>query len=118
MTTRTLSDDIYLLAGLLGETLRTQAGDAAFDREERARALAKAFRAGDASAGDALAELVDDLDGGEAASLVRAFTLYFQLINLAEDSERMRRIRRREASEPGWRRGSIGEAVAMLAASG
>jgi phosphoenolpyruvate carboxylase len=117
MTTgRTLSDDIYLLAGLLGETLRAQAGEAAFDREERARALAKAFRAGERGAGEALAALVGELDAGDADSLVRAFTLYFQLINLAEDSERIRRIRRREANDPGWRRGSIGEAIARLAA--
>ncbi|HEX5497971.1 MAG TPA: hypothetical protein VFX03_02050, partial [Thermomicrobiales bacterium] len=68
-TARTLSDDIYLLAGILGETLRTQAGDAAFDREERARTLAKAFRAGEAGAGDALAELVADLDADDADSL-------------------------------------------------
>ncbi|HEU5430725.1 MAG TPA: phosphoenolpyruvate carboxylase, partial [Thermomicrobiales bacterium] len=117
-TARTLSDDIYLLAGLLGETLRAQASEAAFEREERARALAKAFRAGEAGAGEALADLVGGLDPGEADSLVRAFTLYFQLINLAEDSERIRRIRRREASEPGWRRGSLGEAIARLAAAG
>ncbi|HEU0116512.1 MAG TPA: phosphoenolpyruvate carboxylase, partial [Thermomicrobiales bacterium] len=117
-TARALSDDIYLLAGLLGETLRAQAGEAAFDREERARALAKAFRAGEAGAGDALAALVDGLDAGDADALVRAFTLYFQLINLAEDSERIRRIRRREASEPGWRRGSIGEAASLVATAG
>lgn len=47
--------------------------------------------------------------------LIRAFTSYFQLINLCEDSERVRRIRRNEAaSDPNPRRGSIREAIRML----
>src|SRR3712207_7975518 len=49
--------------------------------------------------------LADD----EAETLVRAFTNYFQLINLAEDSERIRRIRNRELAEGGPRRGSLME---------
>ncbi|MFT4040972.1 MAG: phosphoenolpyruvate carboxylase, partial [Thermomicrobiales bacterium] len=53
--------------------------------------------------------------GDEAESLVRSFTNYFQLINLAEDSERIRRIRAREMRVPGPRRGSVREAVGLLA---
>ncbi|MEA2530253.1 MAG: phosphoenolpyruvate carboxylase, partial [Thermomicrobiales bacterium] len=55
---RTLSDDIYLLGGLLGQVIRTQAGETAFQLEEEVRALGKAFRGGDRGAGDRLEALV------------------------------------------------------------
>ncbi|MGN6484343.1 MAG: phosphoenolpyruvate carboxylase, partial [Thermomicrobiales bacterium] len=51
--------------------------------------------------------------------LIRAFTNYFQLINLSEDNERIRRVRQREHREPDQpRRGSIREAVLVLAERG
>jgi phosphoenolpyruvate carboxylase len=114
-----LSDDIYLLGNLLGEVIRTQAGPAAFDLEEEVRALGKSFRGGDADAGDRLATLMSGISLDQANVLIRAFTNYFQLINLSEDNERIRRIRRREADNPNApRRGSIREAVAILARQG
>jgi phosphoenolpyruvate carboxylase len=112
---RTLSDDVYLLAGLLGEVLQSSSGDRAFALTEKARANAKALRSGDPAAGNALDALVQNLSGDEAESLVRSFTNYFQLINLAEDSERIRRIRARELRVPGPRRGSVREAIGLLA---
>jgi phosphoenolpyruvate carboxylase len=112
---RTLSDDIYLLGDLLGEVIRTQAGDAAFDLEEEVRALGKAFRGGDTAAGNRLEALVAGCSIEEASVLIRAFTNYFQLINLSEDNERIRRIRRREAEHPDHpRRGSVREAIGIL----
>ncbi|HKG25478.1 MAG TPA: phosphoenolpyruvate carboxylase, partial [Thermomicrobiales bacterium] len=112
---RTLSDDVYLLGDLLGEVIRTQAGTAAFDLEEEVRALGKAFRGGDRAAGDRLEALVAGCSIDEAGVLVRAFTNYFQLINLSEDNERVRRIRRREAEvHPAPRRGSVREAIGIL----
>ncbi len=114
-TERTISDDIYLLGGILGEVIRTQAGEDAFALEEEVRALGKAYRAGDASAGIQLSALVSSCSIEQASVLIRAFTNYFQLINLAEDNERVRRIRRREAERaPAPRRGSIREAIMML----
>jgi phosphoenolpyruvate carboxylase len=112
---RAISDDIYLLGDLLGEVIRSQAGDDAFDLEEDVRAMAKAHRAGDSSAGDRLAATISEISIDEANLLIRAFTSYFQLINLSEDNERIRRIRRREiANYPTPRRGSILEAMTML----
>ncbi|MCA9878936.1 MAG: phosphoenolpyruvate carboxylase [Thermomicrobiales bacterium] len=116
--TRTLSDDVYLLAGLLGEVLQSSSGDRAFALTEEARANAKALRGGDLAAGQALDAFVQNLSGDEAESLVRSFTNYFQLINLAEDSERIRRIRTREMRVPGPRRGSVREAIGLLAERG
>ncbi|MCC6790249.1 MAG: phosphoenolpyruvate carboxylase, partial [Thermomicrobiales bacterium] len=112
---RTLSKDIYLLGGLLGDAIIAQAGEDAFALEEEVRALGKAFRAGRKDAGEELAALVAGLGPDDASLLIRAFTSYFQLINLCEDSERVRRIRRREAEHsPAPRRGSIAESIQIL----
>src|SRR5688572_2652618 len=118
LSRRTLSDDVHLLAGLLGEVLRESGGERAFEQTETARALAKNLRGGDAQAGVELDALVRELADDDAETLVRAFTNYFQLINLAEDSERIRRIRNREVAEGGPRRGSLDEAIGLLAARG
>ncbi|HEV2068099.1 MAG TPA: phosphoenolpyruvate carboxylase, partial [Thermomicrobiales bacterium] len=116
---RSISDDIYLLGDVLGQVIRSQAGEDAFQLEERARAFGKSHRDGDVAAGDALAALVAGQSDQELRTLIRAFTNYFQLVNLAEDNERIRRIRRREASmHPAPRRGSVREAIGMLARQG
>ncbi|MFN8592484.1 MAG: phosphoenolpyruvate carboxylase [Thermomicrobiales bacterium] len=115
---RTISDDVYFLAGALGEILRRTSGERAFAQTEQARALAKDLRAGNLEAGFALDAMVRALPDDESETLVRAFTNYFQLINLAEDSERIRRIRARETSGGGPRRGSIREAISLIAARG
>lgn len=112
---RTISDDIYFLGDLLGEVITAQAGSEAFELEEAVRALAKAHRAGDSEAGTELSALISGLSIDEAVLLIRAFTSYFQLINLSEDNERIRRIRKREADTfPAARRGSIREAIELL----
>ena len=119
MQQRTISDDIYLLGDLLGEVIRTQAGESAFALEEEVRGLAKSHRQGDPGSGDALKELIAGLSDEDASLLIRAFTSYFNLINLSEDNERIRRIRRRElATYPQARRGSIREAIRMLRDAG
>ncbi len=119
MQQRTISDDIYLLGDLLGDVIRAQAGEEAFSLEEEVRALAKSHRQGDPVAGEALKSLVAGLTEEDASLLIRAFTSYFNLINLSEDNERIRRIRRRElATYPQARRGSIREAIRMLRDAG
>ncbi|CAN5751232.1 phosphoenolpyruvate carboxylase [soil metagenome] len=116
---RSLSDDVYLLAGLLGDVIQSLAGPDAFKLEENVRALAKELRAGDSEAGTRLESLIHDADTADLRILIRAFTNYFQLINLSEDNERIRRIQRREHAEPDLpRRGSIREAVIGLARRG
>jgi len=118
-TDRSLSDDVYLLAGLLGEVIQSLAGEDAFALEEEVRALAKQLRTGDTGAGPALEAMVHEADTADLRILIRAFTNYFQLINLSEDNERIRRLRIREHADPDQpRRGSIREAVAILARRG
>ena len=114
-STRTLSDDIYLLGDLLGDVIQSQAGANAFALEEEVRALGKDFRTGDQSAALRLAGVAHGVTTGEAEMLIRAFTNYFQLVNLCEDNERVRRLRRRERENaPAPRRGSIHEAIMIL----
>ena len=116
---RSLSDDIFLLGDILGEIIRQSDGDEGFELEEQARRLAKAFRGGDDSAGEALDTLVTGASVSEAQLLIRSFTKYFQLVNLAEDNDRVRLIRRaEEAAYPGPRPGSIREAIQTLADRG
>ena len=113
-----LSDDIHLLGDLLGATLVEEVGPALLDLVEELRALAKAYRAGDAGSGERLVARVRSLSLSEVRGVVRAFASYFQLVNLAEEEERVRVLRRRErdAHERGVPMDeSIEAAVAALA---
>jgi phosphoenolpyruvate carboxylase len=91
-----LSEDIHRLGDLLGQTLVEQEGRALFDLVEDLRALAKAHRAGDESAGDRLLRRIEGLPLAESRGVVKAFASYFKLVNLAEERERVRVLRRRE----------------------
>ena len=116
---RSLSDDIFLLGGILGEIIRHCDGPEGFELEEQARRLAKAFRGGDESAGEALDVLVSGASVSEAQLLIRSFTKYFQLVNLAEDNDGVRLLRRaEEAAYPRPRPGSIRDAIQTLADRG
>src|SRR6202012_518587 len=73
-------------------------------------------------AADGLSALIAGLDPARTEVLVRALTRWFQLINLAEDSERVRRLADRDArgaEVPGYaREGSVREAIAAMADAG
>ena len=99
-----LGEQIHLLGDLLGETIIEQEGCDVFDLVEMIRALAKAGRAGDdASRPATAAGLIDALPIEQARSVVKAFATYFQLVNLAEEEERVRVLRdsARHADAPG-----------------
>ena len=86
-----ISANIRMLGDLLGETIVYQEGEAAFELEEDIRSLAKQWRNGDASAQDRLAEVMPKLIGNLdlSESTLKAFLTYFQLINLAEERQRV-----------------------------
>ncbi|HLU36261.1 MAG TPA: phosphoenolpyruvate carboxylase [Thermomicrobiales bacterium] len=116
---RTFSDDLYLMAGILGDVIRSIGGEHAFEMEEDVRAAAKDLRRGVPGAGERLDALIESANTDELRMLIRAFTNYFQLNNLAEDNERIRRVRRRELHNPDApRRGSMHEAIAGIARRG
>jgi phosphoenolpyruvate carboxylase len=110
-----LAEDVGLLGDLLGETIEEASGSSVLALEERAHSLAESFRAGRSGAGEELAALAADMSLVDAEALIRAFTKYFQLVNLAEDNDRIRRLRAEEAKRaPGPRPGSLREAVHTL----
>lgn len=90
-----LREDIRHLGHVLGQVLREQAGDAVYDLEETLRQGFKQLRAQpeDVELQSRLEGLIQDLDVNTAARVLRAFTLYFQLANLAEEHHRVRRVR-------------------------
>ncbi|MFQ5525352.1 MAG: phosphoenolpyruvate carboxylase [Thermoanaerobaculia bacterium] len=117
-----LREDVDFLGRALGTVLRELEGEGFFELVERVRGLTKALRARpDAEHLRAeLAELWGGLELSQAEGLVRAFTVYFQLINLAEEIHRVRvnRVREREASEGAPKPESIAAAIKHLADQG
>jgi phosphoenolpyruvate carboxylase len=91
-----LSDQIHLLGDLLGHTIIEQEGEPLFELVEEVRGLAKSHRAGDEVAGERLLRRVESLPLAESRGVVKAFATYFKLVNLAEEQERVRVLRRRE----------------------
>ena len=84
-----LRRDIRLLGTLLGETLVRHHGQGLLDLVERIRALSKATRdASSASTADDLDKELSALDLPTATLLVRAFSTYFHLANIAEQVHR------------------------------
>jgi phosphoenolpyruvate carboxylase len=114
-----LSGTIHLLGETLGEVLRTEESDALFETEERIRGLAKARRGGDTAAAIDLAAEVKALTADAARVIASAFAVYFDLVNLAEETHRIRALRERErVRHPAPISESIGDAVARLKARG
>ncbi len=110
-----LSATIRYLGELLGQAISEQESPALFDTEERIRALAKARRAGDDAAAAQLAEQVAALAIDQARAVASAFTLYFDLANLAEEAQRVDALRERErAQHPAPIGESIAEAIGTL----
>jgi len=115
-----LRRDVHFLGALLGRVLTEQEGRAAFDTVERIRRRAIASRRR-AKAGDeaALLRLLEELDLPTAITVIRAFSIYFQLVNIAEENHRLRRKRHYE-SLPGFhpQRGSIEDVLHRLRQAG
>jgi phosphoenolpyruvate carboxylase len=107
-----LSADIHLLGDLLGEVIVDQEGEAFFELEERIRALAKGRRSGEEAAAYQLDSLVAASDVEQAQLLTKAFAIFFQLVNIAEETQRTRMLRSRERASKGHLHESISEAIA------
>ena len=89
-----LKEDIRLLGRLLGDVLRDQEGEAVFDVVETIRQTAVRFRReDDQEAGTELKTLLAKLSREETNSVVRAFSYFSHLANIAEDQHHVRRRR-------------------------
>src|SRR4051812_49826039 len=89
-----LKEDIRLLGRLLGDVLREQEGDAVFDVVETIRQSAVRFRReDDNAAAQTLDKKLRSLSPQQTVSVVRAFSYFSHLANIAEDRHRNRRHR-------------------------
>jgi phosphoenolpyruvate carboxylase len=109
-----LRRDVSALGHMLGDTLVEQEGVELFELEETIRALAKERRihGRQSAASAAIRAKIASLDVSTAERVARAFTHYFQLVNLAEQHHRARRRRdyaRSGRPQPGSLAAEIGE---------
>ncbi len=111
---RPLVEDIRLLGRILGDVIREQEGVAAYELIEQVRKLSVTFRRdADTEADKSLKKLLKGLSGDQTVSVIRAFTYFSHLANLAEDRHH---IRRRAVHERAGdtQEGSIDVALARL----
>ena len=111
---RPLLEDIRLLGRILGDVIREHDGVQAFELVEQVRRLSVAFRRdADQEADKALKKLLKSLSGEQTVSVIRAFTYFSHLANLAEDRHHIRRraIHERQGDT---QEGSIDVALARL----
>ncbi|MCJ7710575.1 MAG: phosphoenolpyruvate carboxylase, partial [Chloroflexi bacterium] len=120
-----VAHEVRLLGALLGQVIAEQGGPELFALVERIRRRTITLRRGGSGAfpepdleREHLTSEIAALDLGRAAEVVKAFTLYFQLVNLAEERDRIRILRTHARRADGDAiDGSIGEAVGLLAAT-
>lgn len=115
---RPLVDDIRLLGRILGDVIREQEGQAAYELVEQVRQLAVAYRLKrDARAGRGLDRLLTGLSGDRTVSVIRAFSYFSHLANIAEDRHRLRLDAARDR-EGRLQEGSLAMAFERLARRG
>jgi phosphoenolpyruvate carboxylase len=93
-----LRSEVRLFGAALGQVLRESIGADLFDDVERLRRAVIDARNGEGPA-EAPAAIVAELDEARAEQVAKAFTVYFQLVNLAEERQRVRALRGRSASD-------------------
>jgi phosphoenolpyruvate carboxylase len=110
-----LKEDIRLLGRLLGDVLRDQEGDAVFEVVETIRQTAVRFRReSDPQAGADLDKLLKKLTRDQTNSVVRAFSYFSHLANIAEDQHHNRRRRAHLLAGSAAQPGSVAHALSKL----
>jgi phosphoenolpyruvate carboxylase len=114
-----LREDVHALGALVGEILLEQGGPGLLQLVEEDRVAAIRRRDGDAEAGAELMARVRGRPPHQARDLVRAFSSWFQVVNLAERVHRMRRrreyfLKESKRAQPG----GVEDAFASLKAEG
>ena len=114
-----LREDIRLLGRLLGDTVREQEGADTFELIERIRRSSIAFRRdNDTAARAELEGILDRLTRKETMIVVRAFSYFSHLANIAEDLHRIRRSRAHQISGSTPREGTLPHALDRLHKAG
>lgn len=110
-----LRREIDHLGRLVGNVIRQFAGDDQFELVEEVRRGARRFCEGIEGAGDELDRVLATLSEHQLRSVVRAFTTFLELANLAEDRQRVRALRSRDrAKETLGRKESVAAAISEL----
>jgi phosphoenolpyruvate carboxylase len=114
-----LKEDIRLLGRLLGDVLREKEGQAAYEIVETIRQTAVRFRReSDAESGTDLNRLLKKLTREQTISVVRAFSYFSHLVNIAEDQHLNRLHRASLLSGANPEQGSVAHAFAKLRDAG
>ena len=114
-----LREDVRLLGKILGDTLRERDGDATFDLIESIRQTAIRFRRErDPRIRDELEATLDRLDPSAVTTVVRAFSYFSLLANIAEDQHHNRRRRAHGAAGSPPQEGSVARALQRAAEQG
>ncbi|MCP3458884.1 MULTISPECIES: phosphoenolpyruvate carboxylase [unclassified Bradyrhizobium] len=104
-----LRDDIRLLGRILGDTVRDQEGADVFDLVERIRQTSIRFhRDEDRLARRELEQILDSMSIPDTLRIVRAFSYFSHLANIAEDQNNIRQMRARSAAKETGSRGGSG----------
>ncbi len=114
-----LKEDIRLLGRLLGDVLRDQEGEEVFAVVETIRQTAVRFRReADAGAAKELDGMLKILTREQTISVVRAFSYFSHLANIAEDQHHIRRRRAHLLAGSAPQQGSINFALCKLKEAG
>jgi phosphoenolpyruvate carboxylase len=111
-----LRRDVRFLGNILGDVLIHQGGEALLNLEEQIREMSKTLRASsDLEHSEQFKKMVRALSPEDRHNVIRAFAIYFQLVNIAEQNHRIRRKRDydRSAGEQ-LQPGSIEHTIAAL----
>src|SRR5690606_5761485 len=107
--------DVRLLGRLLGHVLVESGSEGLFEDVERLRAATiEAYTSPSSDAFDRAVQIVDSFDLQRADEVARAFTVYFHLVNLAEERQRVRVLRARAGVASRDSRGTVAGAYAAL----
>jgi phosphoenolpyruvate carboxylase len=107
-----LRRDVRRLGGILGKVLVEQEGEELLEAEERIRLRSRDAR--ETGEVGAVRDSVRALSPTDQANVLRAFGLYFQLVNIAEQHHRLRRRRQYAAEDQQARRESLADAFERL----
>src|SRR5712671_644812 len=114
-----LREDIRLLGRILGDTVRDQEGADVFDLVERIRQTSIRFhRDDDRPARRELEIILDSMSISETVRIVRAFSYFSHLANIAEDQNNIRQMRARSTAGGTPRPGTLALTLAHARAAG
>ncbi|MGH6679285.1 MAG: phosphoenolpyruvate carboxylase, partial [Bradyrhizobium sp.] len=114
-----LRNDIRLLGRILGDTVRDQEGAVVFDLVERIRQTSIRFhRDEDRAARRELEAILDSMSISETLRIVRAFSYFSHLANIAEDQNNIRQMRARSTARGAPRAGVLADTLAHAQAAG